>query len=61
MFLKDLDGRGRELFQADLKFAADLNVDLFPTYIMSSLSGKRLRLAGFISYENLSAAIDEIL
>ena len=61
VFLRDLDGQGRELFEADLKFAADLNVDLFPTYIMTSLSGKRARLAGFISYDKLSATIDEIL
>ncbi|MDD3273541.1 MAG: DsbA family protein [Bacteroidales bacterium] len=60
-FERDLVGKGKELFEDDLNLASNLEVDLFPTYIMSSLSGKNARLAGFISYEKLSLTIDEIL
>ena len=60
-FERDLVGKGKELFEEDLNLASTLEVDLFPTYIMSSISGKNARLAGFISYEKLSLTIDEIL
>ncbi len=60
-FAADFEGRGKELFYEDLKLAANLNVDLFPTYIFKAQSGKSARLAGFISYERLSSAIDEIV
>ncbi|MDX9782505.1 MAG: DsbA family protein [Bacteroidales bacterium] len=60
-FVKDIEGKGKELFEADLKMAAELNVDLFPTYILKSQTGKTSRLAGFIIYEKLSSAIDEII
>lgn len=60
-FIRDLDGRGKELFEEDLKLALKLTVDLFPTYILTSRSGKKARLAGFISFETLSSAIDQIL
>ncbi|OJV20778.1 MAG: hypothetical protein BGO30_05530 [Bacteroidetes bacterium 41-46] len=60
-FVRDFEGRGRELFEEDLDFAKSLSIDLFPTYIFSSLSGKRSRLAGFIDFKRLVSAIDEIL
>lgn len=61
LFKKDLDSRGEEEFRKDLKLAASLEVDLFPTYIFSNEEGKRVRLAGFIGFDQLSRTIKDLL
>lgn len=61
IFKRDLEGKGKEEFENDLKLAASLEVDLFPTYIFSNARGKRVRLAGFIGYDQLSRTIKDLL
>lgn len=61
VFTNDLEGRGKDEFEKDLKLAASLEVDLFPTYIFSNASGKRIRLAGFIGFDQLSRTIKDLL
>ena len=61
IFKRDLDGKGKEEFEKDLKLAASLEVDLFPTYIFSSSNEKRVRLAGFIGFDQLSRTIKDLL
>lgn len=61
VFTNDLEGRGKDEFEKDLKLAASLEVDLFPTYIFSNAGGKRVRLAGFIGFDQLSRTIKDLL
>lgn len=60
-FIRDLEGRGKEEFEKDLKLAASLEVDLFPTYIFSNKEGKKVRLAGFIGFDQISHTIKDLL
>jgi len=61
IFKRDLEGKGQEEFERDLKLAASLEVDLFPTYIFSGPDGKKVRLAGFIGFDQLLRTIKDLL
>jgi len=59
--LRDMQGRGAELFEQDLAMARDLRVNVFPTLFFSNCSDKKFMLKGYQSYEKIEEIITTLV
>jgi len=59
--LRDMEGKGRELFEQDLKMANELNVKVFPTLFFSNCSDKKFMLKGYQPYEKIEEIIYKLI
>lgn len=56
-FLRDMSGRGAELFQADLSLAEELAITVLPTFIFTDKFNNSSILKGFQEYETFEKTI----
>lgn len=61
LLLKDIQGKGKDLFFEDLKLSEELEVKVFPTLFFSNIIGTKLSLKGFHSYEDFEDVINKLM
>ena len=59
--LRDINGKGLDLFKEDLSMAEQLRVTVFPTLFFSNCSEKKFMLKGFQPYEKMEEIIQQLI
>ncbi|MCW3121543.1 MAG: hypothetical protein JWQ38_1035 [Flavipsychrobacter sp.] len=59
--LRDINGRGLEMFKEDLSLAKEMDVKVFPTLFFSNCSEKKFVLKGFQPYDKMEDILNELI
>lgn len=61
LLLKDIPGKGKDLFLDDLRLCEKLDVKVFPTLFFSIGDGEKFVLKGYHTYEKFEAIIKQLI